>query len=164
MFIERSATPVTRVKFPFGCPFKIMKTKTVKIPRDFDKEFVLIKWSDNWADEMDLEGFAVMDTDEFAKWKENIPSPYTFYVGTNEEIDYSTKKELIDYSTKKELISNLEVQPLTPGEVKFFFDNFGEIDTRCKEWNGKDFELVEEYLVCSFGFFPGMEDRDEDEE
>ena len=57
----------------------------------------LVKWEDNWADEMDLQGFALMTNEEFVHWArlvdaaaKKIDSGVTFdwYVGTNEWVDY----------------------------------------------------------------------------
>ena len=57
----------------------------------------LVKLKDNWADEMDIEGFAIMSTEEFGKWAvaldkvaARINSGFIFewYIGTNEWIDY----------------------------------------------------------------------------
>lgn len=57
-------------------------------------EHVLVKYRDNWADEMDIEGFRLMTIAEWedvkqraaAYFKEN--TEYTYYIGTNEEVTF----------------------------------------------------------------------------
>ena len=70
---------------------------------------LLIKWSDNWADEMDLEGFHIMsekawlaflklldDTIEiYKKHSDNLFQCFDFCVGTNEEITYKSKEDFL---------------------------------------------------------------------
>lgn len=62
---------------------------------------MLITYSDNWTDEMDLDGLFVCSSDEWEKYKETVKKyfesndSYTYYVGTNEEIEYNTAKELL---------------------------------------------------------------------
>lgn len=62
----------------------------------------LIKLSDNWADEMHVEGFAVMSTKDFALFAQTVEDvckkidsghTFTWYIGTNEWIEYYTGEE-----------------------------------------------------------------------
>ena len=57
----------------------------------------LVKFADNWADEMDVEGFVVLNTKDFMNLMHLIESVakkideghvFEWYVGTNEWIDY----------------------------------------------------------------------------
>ena len=62
----------------------------------------LVKLADNWADEMDVEGFSVMSTGQFtqlAKTVEEVAKKideghsFEWYIGTNEWIDWETGKD-----------------------------------------------------------------------
>lgn len=64
----------------------------------------LIKFYDNWADEMDVEGFVVYPYDDYINYMrivhdtaKKIDSGKTFelYFGTNEWIEYSTGEEFL---------------------------------------------------------------------
>lgn len=62
----------------------------------------LVKFADNWADEMDVEGFSIMSTGQFAQWAKTVEEvakkigeghPFEWYFGTNEWIDWEIGKE-----------------------------------------------------------------------
>ena len=60
---------------------------------------VLVKFESNWADEMDVCGFAVMSSDEWNKVRQIIlliKDEFSISVGTNEEIEYENGQELLD--------------------------------------------------------------------
>lgn len=57
----------------------------------------LVELADNWADEMDIEGFSIMSESDFAQWAKTvkevakkIDKGYNFewYIGTNEWINW----------------------------------------------------------------------------
>jgi len=59
-------------------------------------KYYLFKYHDNWADEIDIDGYAIMNEKKKNKFeksinhiKENNTGIY-FYIGTNEEIDHAT--------------------------------------------------------------------------
>lgn len=57
----------------------------------------LIKWSSNWADEMDVEGFVIVNDEDLQLFKENLEKinrPFYVYIGTNEEIGYDKVEHL----------------------------------------------------------------------
>jgi hypothetical protein len=56
-------------------------------------KWYLVKYDDNWADEMDLSSHTVIDGETFEKFKKALDTnpSFTFYVGTNEEIEYGGK-------------------------------------------------------------------------
>lgn len=62
---------------------------------------MLIKYSDNWADEMGLEGLFVCSSDEWEAYKETVKKyfesrdSYIYYVGSNEDIEYNSADELL---------------------------------------------------------------------
>lgn len=69
---------------------------------------VLVKWSDNWADEMDIEGFVIMTDSEWKEYKQGIKEkikPFSIGIGTNEEIDYDNGEDLLAKLTAKKLTS-----------------------------------------------------------
>lgn len=80
--------------------YELEDGKAVKI---MNKKYYLLEYSDNWADEMDVEGIYVMNEKELQEFngaievvKENFRNgrEFYFYVGTNEEIEYSSEREL----------------------------------------------------------------------
>lgn len=95
----------------------------------------LVKWNDNWADEMDLNGFKLMSNEEYdtyiGGWKKafEYKGSYTMCVGTNEDIEYESFEELV---------RTFDVSALTNGEYKTIEDHFG----------------------IEYGFFPDVPDED----
>lgn len=85
-------------------------------------EKVLLKWSSNWADEMDVEGFDIMKKSEWDEFKKKVKKMKNFcvYIGTNEEIDYVTGEDLL---------SEIKAKKITPEEEriikKFIGSTFG---------------------------------------
>lgn len=85
----------------------------------------LVKFQDNWADEMDIAGFYIYEKttwDELKTNIENIKTKMVFSIGTNEEINYDSGEELLN---------SLEVIEITSRQyntiVKLFPDAyFGE--------------------------------------
>ena len=62
----------------------------------------LIKLTDNWADEIDIEGFSIMSTGQFAQWAKTVEKvakkidegrSFEWYFGNNEWIDWKTGKD-----------------------------------------------------------------------
>lgn len=85
---------------------------------------VLVKWADNWADEMDLEGFRVYEVSKWDVLKEKLKKhteSFTICVGTNEEIDYDDGEALL---------GSISVTAITDEEVavlkKLFKGQHGE--------------------------------------
>lgn len=94
---------------------------------------VLIKCKDNWADEMDLEGFSIMDSDAWTKRKEsisNITESFTICVGTNEDIEYRNGNAFLRRLVVKEITDD-EANVI----IKYLGDSFGHcpIDNLCEE-------------------------------
>ena len=74
------------------------KTKAPKAPKA-PKQHILVKWDSNWADEMDVEGFAILekaDADRLKKTLKNFKRQFTICIGTNEEIDYEQGSDMLD--------------------------------------------------------------------
>lgn len=62
----------------------------------------LVKLTDNWADEMDIEGFSIMSTGQFTQWANTVEEvakkideghSFEWYFGTNEWIDWNSGKD-----------------------------------------------------------------------
>ena len=62
----------------------------------------LVKLADNWADEMDVEGFSIMSTGQFIQWAKTVEEvakkidaghSFEWYIGTNEWIDWDSGKD-----------------------------------------------------------------------
>jgi hypothetical protein len=84
-------------------------------------KYMLTKLNTNWADEMDLAGFAVVTLEEWAGFVKMVKSffkgddrTFTFYVGTNEEIEFESAEGILEEITttpitteEKELLYSL---------------------------------------------------------
>jgi hypothetical protein len=67
----------------------------------------------NWADEMDIEGHVAMNQKEYDSWQKTLKKvkfPVTINIGTNEDLEISSKNEIDvreiskqDYETLKKL-------------------------------------------------------------
>ena len=117
---------------------------------------VLVKWSDNWADEMDVEGFVIMDNSEWKEFQETakkVNSPISICVGTNEEIEYPNGDALLENITTKKLTSD-EAKTIT----KFFGEYGGHDNFRyCLED-----ALEDEYEVeTEEGYYEDEEDEED---
>ena len=62
----------------------------------------LVKLTDNWADEMDIEGFSIMSTGQFTLWAKTVEEvakkideghSFEWYFGTNECIVWNSGKD-----------------------------------------------------------------------
>lgn len=119
--------------------------------------FYYVHYIDNWADEMELEGFALMDEKEYEHYTATVNAiiadiecglPFVYQVGSNEEIEYNNVNGFLGAFE----VSEFEEYP--EGIEMIFGKKFPE-----------------------FGFFPygqmldtlwdranGLDNRDEDEE
>jgi len=89
-----------------------------------EKTTVLLQWDSNWADEMDIYGFSLMDKEDWLDYKKYLKERkrgFTFYIGTNEEIEYRNGKELLDEITVTEITDKeaATVEKLFSGEGGF---------------------------------------------
>lgn len=96
--------------------------------------YKLIKYSGNWADEMDVDGFRIISDKQFKEWEKGWKKTFkedgefTFGIGTNENIPYE------DYES---FMAEFEVTDITNEE-------YGAISNL--------FPTAESY---GYGFFPG---------
>jgi hypothetical protein len=72
---------------------------------------VLVKWTSNWDDEMEIEGLDIMRKTKWEALKKKILSKKNFciYIGTHEEINYASGEDLLD---------EIKVRKITPEEEK----------------------------------------------
>lgn len=106
-------------------------------------KYTLIKWSSNWADEMNIEGFVVVSNDNASLLKERIlllKKPLTMGIGTNEEIPFENGKALLHSLTFTKIND----------EALAFFREFFE-------------DLEEERVERSFGHTPFVQFLEDDE-
>lgn len=77
-----------------------MSLSTIQLYPEHQK--YIVRYSGNWADEMDLEGFSLMDGEELNKYIETAKKffatgdTYSFYVGTNEEVEYESLEDFLN--------------------------------------------------------------------
>lgn len=88
-------------------------------------KYILAKWSGNWADEMDLDGFRVFTQQEWDEYKTLALAKedcFTFCVGTNEEIEYENGQALLNEIKLTELGQLLAdtVNELFIGKCKYY--------------------------------------------
>jgi len=91
---------------------------------------ILLKYKDDWADEMDINGFLIVDKETYDKYMKLLkewPNPYRpieVYVGTNESVEFYNLRDFKDRVKKRE-ISDEEAAFLTDifGGNSFGFGN-----------------------------------------
>ncbi len=106
------------------------------------KDYVLLKFSGNWADEMDIEGFLVASR---AYWEHRrqelsqVEGDLHACIGTNEYLEWSDGKELLD---------SIEVSDLSAEEVRLLQQHFPLAGYRGTSTFAS---VVREHLVAGFG-------------
>lgn len=75
-----------------------------------NKKYVLVQTHDNWADEMDIYGYRIISRAAYAQRLielqeefEEADGTYMWYIGTNEEIEYSNFDNFLETLTVTEL-------------------------------------------------------------
>jgi hypothetical protein len=105
------------------------------------EEKVLLQWDTNWADEMDINGFAIMDKSEWEDYKKMLKNKERFYIyiGTNEEIDYNNGNELLKEISVKN-ISDDEVKTIRKffGSEGGFTQFIGLDEDEDEDWDDED--------------------------
>lgn len=89
-----------------------------------NKQWLLVTFSDNWSDEMDLEGFEVVtrkEYDDYVAEKLKIESEegetsFRRCFGTNEDNEYESFQDYLDQTVSIQEISDEEAEVL----MKFF--------------------------------------------
>ena len=104
---------------------------------------ILVKYCSNWSDEFDIQGFAIMNAEEYAQWvvdfRKAADTDYEWYFGTNEYISYWSFDDWSASDLSKEEVLNLV---FTLDLEQWYYD--------------------EEYPT--YGFFPDFYFEEEEEE
>lgn len=73
-----------------------------------EKEYVLIVFDSNWADEVDIEGFKIVKKEYWENVKLGLEHgddlfPFSYSIGTNQEDEINTKEEFLRTFRAKEI-------------------------------------------------------------
>jgi hypothetical protein len=100
------------------------------------KTYYLVKFTDNWADEMDLYGFRIMDGDQLDEFTKGIRAikrfPLEVYFGTN---------EFVIYENQEDIMKCFMIQPITASEKSFLDRCF----PKASRWGYGVFPALEDY-------------------
>lgn len=127
--------------------------------------FYCVRYIDNWADEMELEGFALMDEKEYEHYTATVNAivadiecglPFIYQIGTNEEIEYNNADEFLSAFEVSEFEEYPEGIEMVFGKKfpEFGFFPYGQmLDTLWDRANGledENEELIEEYYRIDY--------------
>lgn len=128
--------------------------------------FYCVRYTDNWADEMTIEGFSIMDEKEYERYVVTLNAiitdmecgqPFIYYVGSNEEIEYDNVDDFLSAFETSEFEEYPEGIEMVFGKKfpEFGFFPYGQmLDTLWDRANGledeKDNEMREEYYRIDY--------------
>ena len=128
--------------------------------------FYYVHYVDNWADEMELEGFALMDEKEYEHYTATVNAiiadiesglPFIYQVGSNEEIEYNNVDSFLSAFEVSEFEEYPEGIEIVYGKKfpEFGFFPYGQmLDTLWDRANGleeeEDNEMREEYYRIDY--------------
>ena len=128
--------------------------------------FYYVHYVDNWADEMELEGFALMDEKEYEHYTATVNAiiadienglPFVYQVGSNEEIEYNNINGFLGAFEVSEFEEYPEGIEMIFGKKfpEFGFFPYGQmLDTLWDRANGleeeEDNEMREEYYRIDY--------------
>lgn len=128
--------------------------------------FYYVRYTDNWADEMTIEGFSIMDEKEYERYVVTLNAiitdmecgqPFIYYVGSNEEIEYDNVDDFLSAFETSEFEEYPEGIEMVFGKKfpEFGFFPYGQmLDTLWDRANGledeKDNEMREEYYRIDY--------------
>lgn len=109
-------------------------------------DYLLVKYSDNYADEFDVNGFRIFTVQEWDTWQRQVPNKRIHAgFGTNEACEYRNKKDFLECFT---------VVPLTTEQAKTMFDLFGKEITKYLDYNGRNHDTIIHSTAVVYGVFP----------
>lgn len=76
---------------------------------------ILVKWTEDWADEFDMSGFVVITKEEWVDFNSRLETanyPVEAYFGTNEAYEFQNKEEVLAGITTEEVFKE-DMQTLT---------------------------------------------------
>jgi hypothetical protein len=79
----------------------------------------LVKFSDNWADEFNVEAFTVWDLEETQRYFEVAQILFDLFDGEEFEVGFGTNQNL-EFSDYKDFRNHFEVINLEDGEARVF--------------------------------------------
>ncbi len=87
-------------------------------------------WKSNWADEMDVEGFKVLNEEEYKLIVSQIEKFKNKYKGVSEDEDYEVffrigSNEDMCYDSKDDLISEISFEEISKEEYDSYIKRFG---------------------------------------
>lgn len=128
--------------------------------------FYCVRYTDSWADEMTLEGFSIMDEKEYEHYVATVNAiiadiecgqPFTYWVGSNEEIEYNNVNGFLGAFEVSEFEEYPEGIEMVFGKKfpEFGFFPYGQmLDTLWGRANGledeEDNEMREEYYRIDY--------------
>lgn len=127
--------------------------------------FYYVNYKDNWADEMFVDGFSIMDEKEYEHYTATVNAiiadiecglPFIYQIGTNEEIEYNNVDEFLSAFEVSEFEEYSEGIEMVFGKKfpEFGFFPYGQmLDTLWDRANGLeigDKELMEEYYRIDY--------------
>lgn len=127
--------------------------------------FYYVNYKDNWADEMFIDGFSIMDEKEYEHYTATVNAivadiecglPFIYQIGTNEEIEYNNADEFLSAFEVSEFEEYPEGIEMVFGKKfpEFGFFPYGQmLDTLWDRANGLeigDKELMEEYYRIDY--------------
>lgn len=127
--------------------------------------FYFVRYTDSWADEMTVEGFALMDEKEYERYIVTVNAiitdmecgqPFIYQVGSNEEIEYDNVDDFLSAFETSEFEEYPEGIEMVFGKKfpEFGFFPYGQmLDTLWDRANGLevgDKELMEEYYRIDY--------------
>ena len=89
---------------------------------------VLVKWGTCWSDEIEIEGFCIIDEEKLKIHKQEIAKytePFTISIGTNQEEFYEDGQKLLD-EISEEPLTDFEAEVIerkvgrTYGQIRCF--------------------------------------------
>lgn len=128
--------------------------------------FYFVRYTDSWADEMTIEGFAIMDEKEYERYVVTLNAiitdmecgqPFVYQVGSNEEIEYNNVDDFLSAFEVSEFEEYPEGIEMVFGKKfpEFGFFPYGQmLDTLWDRANGlddkEDNEMREEYYRIDY--------------
>lgn len=127
--------------------------------------FYCVRYTDNWADEMTVEGFSIMDEKEYERYVVTVNAiitdmecgqPFIYQVGSNEEIEYNNADNFLSAFETSEFEEYPEGIEMVFGKKfpEFGFFPYGQmLDTLWDRANGLEVgnkELIEEYYRIDY--------------
>lgn len=128
--------------------------------------FYFVRYTDSWADEMTVEGFALMDEKEYERYIVTVNAiitdmecgqPFIYQVGSNEEIEYNNVDDFLSAFETSEFEEYPEGIEMVFGKKfpEFGFFPYGQmLDTLWDRANGlddkEDNEMREEYYRIDY--------------